>query len=118
VNDDDIRKLADDLAAAFRAHKPKTQEELDEQLAYFQATFHAIQKERDAPTAIAWCAPAIDVLQESARADGWTVPDWFAEIVSIVQLQATREKIKSATESLAKALEDVVRAASERTSKP
>ncbi len=112
MNDEEIRQIADDLSAAFRGNKPKTQAELDAQLARFQAAFHAIQKERDTPVAIAWCAPAIDVLEESARAGGFTVPDWFAEIVSIVQLHATSEKIKSATKGLAEALDLLTRSKS------
>jgi hypothetical protein len=117
MNDDDIRGIADGLAVAFRGSRPRQQTELDAQLAHFQAAFHAIQKERDAPTAIAWCAPAIDVLAENARAYGLTVPDWFADILTIVQLQAASERIKSATEGLKKALEDLARSASEGTSK-
>jgi hypothetical protein len=109
VNDDEIARLADDLTAAFRAAKPSAQAELDAQLDAFQAAFHAIQKARDTQAAIAWCAPAVDVLFDSARAKGFTLPDWFVEIVSIVELHATREKIKSATESMRKALEELAK---------
>ena len=45
------------------------------------------------------------------RRGGFPLPDWFAEIVSIVHLQATSERIKSATEGLAKALDELARRA-------
>jgi hypothetical protein len=98
------------MAAAFRAERPKTPQELDAQLTAFQAAFLGIQRERDPKTAIAWCGPAIDVLQESAQTRGFSLPDWFTEIASIVQLHALSEQIKSATAGLAKALDDIEKA--------
>lgn len=109
VDDAEISRLADAMPAAFRAHRPATQQELDEQLLAFQAAFHAIQRARDTPTAIAWCGPAIDVLQESANAHALTLPAWFGEIVSIVHLHAASEKIKALSGDLAKALDQLAR---------
>jgi hypothetical protein len=110
VNDQEICRLADAMPAAFRANRPKTPQELNAQLDAFQAAFHAIQRARDTPTAIAWCGPTIDVLQESARARDLALPGWFAEIVSIVHLHTASEKIKSLTGDLARAIEELSRA--------
>ena len=113
LSDEEIRRIADELLAGLRAAKPRTQQELAARLEAFQAVFHAVQKDRGTPSALASCAPAIDGLEEVAREGGYRLPEWFLEIVSIVHLQATRDRIRAATEGLSKALDDVTRGTKE-----